>query len=267
MVKKIISIFFMFIFFLSSFVIAENKSSSLFIKDDASIFTEEKVKEIEKELFSIYEEKKVPVYVFTTNEESSKEYRYAAADQLSSRVGKNNTGILLYINMKSRKVIIIVSGEAIDIYTDKRQQNILKSVKKSLKDKKYDDVLDRYFESTYEYINSPVKDNVRTNEKDLKKFRITPFKLIFSSGVGILSYFVFFEYNKKSTNPIPGKPDYDFKNNFSMNFANMKDNFKGKITTQRIIRVEKGDNDDGGSSGTTTFDYDGGSYSSSESDF
>ena len=91
---------------------------------------------ISKQADAINKEIKGEVFILTTTTNSKKPRKFAN-EQLKNRVGKNNNGALLLLDMNQRKIYLSTSGNMIDFITDKRRDQLLDDVTAAMKDGNY----------------------------------------------------------------------------------------------------------------------------------
>ncbi len=109
------------------------------LQDDADIFKNDS--KIEAELRAVSEKYQIPIYLVTTAEYYSYDPMTATDYLLIDRVGINNNGILLSINMASRDIYITSSGPDVkeDVINDQQLESIYQGVGSHLSRGDYDE--------------------------------------------------------------------------------------------------------------------------------
>ncbi|MDN6217595.1 MAG: TPM domain-containing protein [Enterococcus sp.] len=104
------------------------------VDDQANLFSPEERTELSNQADAINQKIKGEVFVLTTNSNTEDPQEFADL-QLMDRVGKDNNGALLLLDMNQRKIHLSTSGNMIDYLNDKRVNTILDSVEDAMTDK------------------------------------------------------------------------------------------------------------------------------------
>ena len=134
---RYIGIVFLFIVFLCGFRSEEKK-----VYDDAGLFTEDQIENLQRKCVETAQEKEVDIIVVTADDEMGDKDWTSYADDFYDEHGfgyekEQGTGILLLIDMKNRQICISTCEEAITYFTDARIDNMLDEIYEYLKDGEY----------------------------------------------------------------------------------------------------------------------------------
>lgn len=225
------------------------------IVDEAEILSPSAIESINSLIDDTRKEYNIPVYVYTTNEyikDSQVEERVDGL--LRDRVGANNSGFLLYINMTTRDVRFTMSGEVMSMIDDRRQDGMLNKLLSSLKNSDYDKaVLDTVKDAKYYISQGPIAGNKLKERQGLST------KDIAGAGVGGLAAFFLSMFGIKNKNKSrPQRLVYSLMDNTRANFAPVGDAFIATRTTSRLIPRSSSASGGSGSSTTTTHTSSGG---------
>lgn len=265
--KKVFLLIFVFILIFTNTGFAINssqKNDTNFIEDYAGILKAIDTTKYNERLKSLKEKYGIPVYLYTINEEHNYKTRDLADEILYQRVGLNNNGIVLLIDMKYGQVYINSSGKAIDIMDDKRKEDLLDEIAPKIRNNP-ESMLDRYINIIEEYFEMGVKaGNRRVEEKSLKLGEI-----ILALALGIIGFAIsYFSINGTSKEK-PRALTYPLLFAAFSPLMGIKDNLIDTKTRYiPIPRSNKNDDDFfGGSQSTTHTSSRGGTYSGSGRSF
>lgn len=197
------TVIFLIIIFISpvSLVFSNSEYSTNYIEDNAGIFSNEDMSNVNQQLENLSNTYDIPAYILTNDESYRMSVREFANSALANRVGNDNNGILLFIDMYNSEVYITISGDTVlRTISDVRQDIILDTVAPLIRNNplkmglEYSRIIDRYLEE------GPIKgiEIVEENSIDIKDLGI-------AGGAGILTT-IFSYLNFKSgvtVNPEP----------------------------------------------------------------
>lgn len=134
---------------------AADSAPTSYVKDDASILTEDEISDLNAQIMKFYEKHNYPIYLYTITDNtglSNSVFLSNQADALSI-----NDGILVLINMNDaeREIIIQSYGSIQDEYmTGERLQKVNDSMVDSFKNQKYKKGFDVCLSMLNKYSNS-----------------------------------------------------------------------------------------------------------------
>lgn len=227
MVKKI-ALILSVILSLSLVAFADNH-----LVDDAGIFSNDA--EIESRLSALSSKHDIPIYLVTTDKYYDSDVRTASDYMLADRVGFNNDGMLLSINMASRDIYFTVSGRMMDEsnISESQIREVHESVGKYLSKGKYDEGAEHYCDV--------ISDILRGNYLSLMDALIAFGTSLFGvGGYGL--------YQHKKYNPTPRRKEYLVASGAVCNFVNIDDRF---ISERTVVTAKASSSSSSSSSHTT----------------
>lgn len=120
------------------------------IQDDANLLDDNTEAELLQKMTTEADAMKSGIYILTTNDSTDDNEAYSD-NYLASKVGYNNNGIVLVINMNIRNMHISTSGLMIDFWTKSRLNNTLDEIQENLKASQYDSAATLFVERIAEY--------------------------------------------------------------------------------------------------------------------
>ncbi len=217
-----------------------------YLVDDADLFTND-VK-IEKELKSISEKYDIPVYLVTTDKEFDMDALSATDYLLADRVGFNNNGMMMSINMASRDITFTTSGKDLDAKTisDSKIIEIRKTAGNYLSNGNYDEAANYYCKA--------VSDVLRGNYLSL-------FDALIAFGASLFGVGSYGVYQKKKYNPKPKRKEFLVVQNAVCDFKINADQF---VSERTVVTVKPKTTT---SSSSTSHTTGGGSFRGSSGKF
>ena len=222
------------------------------VNDQAGILDEATKANLQDKISSIEADYRVPVFIYTTNEDLNISVRNRADTLLYDYVGKDNSGLLLYINMQTRDYYFTLSGNVLKMIDDKRQESLDKQLVSYLKDSDFNGAVKAFLDEASTYIEGgEISGNVLRDENSL-----TPMDYGIA-GLGGLGSFLFSFFGLKSSNsPAPSKLIYSLMDNSNFAYTNSSDRFITSFTTSK--HIPRTSSSGAGSSTTTTHKGPGG---------
>ena len=219
--------------------------------DFANLFTDEEETKLFADISTFIQYNNLDMVIVTINE-NNKSSAMAYADDFYDYnyfgIGDNHSGVLLLIDMDTRKVWISTTGSAISIYTDSDIDNILDKVTPNLTSKKYYQAAARFIAETSRYGNYPdTIDKLNYDvsvEESIEKLTISFVIAICISSVLVIVFIIV--GIKKHRNVKIATQAKAYLKKDSINISTREDVFVNSHTS-RIRRSH--DDDFGGSSG------------------
>jgi uncharacterized protein len=229
------------------------------VDDQANLLSPEERTELSKQADAINKEIKGEVFILTTTTNSEKPRKFAN-EQLKNRVGKNNNGALLLLDMNQRKIYLSTSGNMIDFITDKRRDQLLDDVTAAMKDGNYYQASAAYLSNAKDFVDAGVPGG--SYRKDEKTGKITYYKSItpveltigvIIAAVVAIGFFVSvrLRYQLKT-----GTYRYPYRQNAQLDLTERQDQLVNSFVTTR--RIPKPSNNNGGGGGGSTTNSSGG---------
>lgn len=231
------------------------------VDDQANLLSPEERTELSNQADAINEKIKGEVFILTTNT-NTEEIRKFANTQLKERVGEENNGALLLLDMNQRKIYLSTSGNMIDYLTDKRVDKILDNVTAAMKDSDYYQAGANYLYDTKDYVDAGVPGgSYRVDEKTGKVTRyksIRPVEFIIGLIVAAVASIAFFVSVRLRYQLKTGTYRYPYRQNAQLDLTERQDQLVNSFVTTR--RIPKPSNNGGGGGGSTTNSSGGGTF-------
>lgn len=232
------------------------------VDDQANLLTPEERTELSNQADAINQKIKGEVFILTTNT-NSEEPRTFADMQLMDRVGKDNNGALLLLDMNQREIYLSTSGNMIDYINNRRRDKLLDDVEAAMRDGDYFQASKNYLFNAQEFVEDGVPGgSYRIDEATGKVTRyksITPIEFAIGFIVAAAAAIAFFisvrlRYQMKS-----GTYRYPYRQNAQMDLTEQKDQLVNSfVTTRRIPKPSN--NNGGGGGGSSTHSTGGGTF-------
>ncbi len=135
-------------------VFARNTS---FITDNASLLTEEEFNQLSQKLEEVNNENECDIIILTVTSldgKTAQEYSDDYFDYNSFGFGDDNSGILLTIDITSRKWAMTTTGAAINMFSDSKLKRISENFVKYLSNGEYYDAFLSFIEDSEEVISA-----------------------------------------------------------------------------------------------------------------
>lgn len=232
------------------------------VDDQANLLTPEQRTELSNQADAINQKIKGEVFILTTDS-NSEEPRKFADDQLRNRVGNDNNGALLLLDMNQREIYLSTSGNMIDYLTDKRVNSILDGVEAAMKDSDYYQAGANYLFDVKDFVDEGVPGgSYRIDEKTGKITRyksIRPLEFVIgliAAAAAAIGFFVSvrLRYQLKT-----GTYRYPYRQNAQLDLSERQDQLVNSfVTTRRIPKPSN--NGGGGGGGSSTHSSGGGTF-------
>lgn len=234
------------------------------VYDNAGLLTVSESKKLENLCVKTAQEVETDIVIVTINDNQGKsDMDYAEDFYMANDFGYNEVhgdGVILLIDMQSRKTWIATSGNAIKYLSDARIEALNKAVTTDLKNNKYYSAGETFVNKVGKYMKSlPNATNVddRTlGEKLLYKLWL---KLLIAAGVGGVAV-VIMMHNAKAKMTVGSQT---YTRNHSFDIREQRDIFVNTTVVQHKIETNKNTGGGGSShtgSGGNTFGGGGGSF-------
>lgn len=254
--------FLLFIGFLALFNPLKVFAADDTIDDQANLLTTEERAELSSQADAINQKIKGEVFILTTTD-NTEEPRTFANEQLMARVGKNNNGALLLLDMTQREIYLSTSGNMIDYITDKRRDQLLDDVEAAMSAGDYYQASADYLTNAEQFVDDGIPSgSYRIDEttgkvtyyKSITGIELT-IGLIIAAAAAIGFFFmVRLRYQLKI-----GTYRYPYRENAQLDLTERQDQLVNSfVTTRRIPRPAK--NNGGGGGGSTTNSSGGGTF-------
>lgn len=256
--KKIL----LFIGFLALFSPMKVLAASDTVDDQANLLTPEERTELSNQADAINKKIKGEVFILTTNT-NSEEPREFADMQLMDRVGKDNNGALLLLDMNQREIYLSTSGNMIDYINNKRRDKLLDDVEAAMRDGDYYQASANYLFNAKDFVDAGVPGgSYRVDEKTGKITRyksIRPFEFIIGLVVAAVAAIAFFVSVRLRYQLKTGTYRYPYRQNAQLDLTERQDQLVNSfVTTRRIPKPSN--NNGGGGGGSSTHSTGGGTF-------
>ena len=157
---SIVLLAFIFVFLVAQFGVCAYSSDNVI--DNLGYLTESEVLYLQGSIERIKDNYRLDTVIVITDDtqgKSSRDYADDYFDYNGYGVGSDYSGLLLLINMDKREAYISTNGKAIDIFTDKRIDNILDDVAQHLSKRDYYQACCEFINNVKSYANSGVPSN------------------------------------------------------------------------------------------------------------
>ena len=233
------------------------------VDDQANLLTQEQRTELANQAATLDQKIKGQVFILTTNT-NTEEPRTFANQQLTARVGKDNNGALLLIDMNQRQVYVSTSGTMIDYLTDKRVDKILDAVTAAMQNENYYQAGADYLSTTKEFVDAGVpKGSYRIDEKTGKITyykAITPIEFAIGFVIAAAAAIAFFVSVRLRYQLKRGTYRYPYRQNAQLDLTERQDQLVNSFVTTRRIPRPSNNNGGGGGGGSTTNSSGGGTF-------
>ncbi|MGO3602581.1 MAG: TPM domain-containing protein [Enterococcus malodoratus] len=231
------------------------------VDDQANLLSPEERTELSKQADAINQKIKGQVFILTTNT-NTEEPREFANTQLKARVGKDNNGALLLLDMNQRQIYLSTSGNMIDYVTDKRRDRLLDDVEAAMKDGNYYQASADYLSNAKDFVDDGVPSgSYRIDEKTGKVTyykSITPLEFTIGLIVAAVAAIGFFISVRLRYQLKTGTYRYPYRQNAQLDLIERQDQLVNSFVTTR--RIPKPSNNGGGGGGSTTNSSGGGTF-------
>lgn len=232
------------------------------VDDQANLLTPEEQTELSQQADAINQKIKGEVFVLTTNT-NNEEPREFANLQLKDRVGKDNNGALLLLDMNQREIYLSTSGNMIDYITDKRRDQLLDDVAEAMKNGDYYQASRVYLSNMKGFVDDGVPSGSYRIDETTGKITyyksITPLEFTIGLIIAAIAAIGFFVSVRLRYQLKAGTYRYPYRQNAQLNVTERQDQLVNSfVTTRRIPKASN--NNRGGGGGSTTNSSGGGTF-------
>ena len=154
--KKILSLLFAALLCAALVLPANAADNTAFVYDEANLLTDREAQDLSRRLAQISEEYEAQVVIFTvrgTNGLSVERFANQLYDSAPFGYGENRDGVLLVIDMQSRKFWILGNGFASKAISNDIIEDITDAITPELKDGQYSDAFHTFASECEYYLN------------------------------------------------------------------------------------------------------------------
>uniref|UniRef100_UPI00403F1650 TPM domain-containing protein n=1 Tax=Candidatus Enterococcus willemsii TaxID=1857215 RepID=UPI00403F1650 len=235
------------------------------VTDEAGLFTEADIQEFNQLASELNSKIKGEVFI-VTSDTNNREPRDYADDLLRERVGNDNNGSLLLLDMNQREIYITTSGNMIDYLNDKRIESLLDDVYDGMSTNNFSQAAKNYLIGASRFVDDGVpKDHYRIDEETGKitYYKVlTPFEITLALiGAAVISLIFFFIIKSKYQLKM-GTYRYPYQEKSSLQLSTKQDRLINSfVTTRRIPKPSSSSGGGrGGGGGSTTHSSGGGTF-------
>ncbi|MBS7576603.1 MULTISPECIES: TPM domain-containing protein [unclassified Enterococcus] len=253
-------IFFLIGLLLSLTFAAKASAAEVGIQDDASLIDDSVEAELLEKMTTEAELLHSGIYILTTYDATDDNQTYSD-NYLASKVGYNNNGIVLVINMNIRNMHISTSGLMIDFWTQSRLNTTLDEIQEDLKASQYDAAVTLFTErvSKYRKEGIPGKSyHISANGKLVIQKAISLTEATIAALIGLIASGAFFITTRLKYQLKLGNYHYDYQENSHIKLIENNDQLIRSFVTTRVIPKPPSNN--GGGFGGGTHSTGGGSF-------
>lgn len=246
-------------FILISLTTLTVKAADYGIQDDANLLSETTKSQLLEKMAEESEKLKTGIFIYTTNEYTS-DNQTTSDLYLADKVGFNNNGIVLVINMNIRNMHISTSGIMMKFWTDSRLNRTLDEIQDQLKSNDYDDAASLFVERIITYRKKGISGKSYTITSDGKliiKNAISFTEASIAGLIAIICSILFFIITRLKYQLKIGNYKFDYQANSNVEITEKHDDLIRSYVTTRIIPRSTGG---GGSSGGGSHSTGGGSF-------
>jgi uncharacterized protein len=236
------------------------------VYDEADLFSDNEEKELQKAAQALAEKTKIDIVIVTILDaegKTSEAYADDFYDYNGFGIDKDNSGILLLIDMDNRNVWISTTGKCIRIFPDDRIDDILDGIVPFLSEAAYADGAKYFLDSAEYYIGQGIPSDQYNYDRDtgeISQYSDTPeykmeqalrrLPLFVLIGLGIGGGVVgIMAINNKGVKTTDAGTYLDSN---SFNLIDNRDIYIRTAVTKRLIESDSGGSSGGGGSRSTT---------------
>lgn len=259
-IKRILLLLsFLIFFWVPSLVLADNGT----VDDQSGLFTPEEVTEFNQLAQEINQKIKGEVFIVTTNRNTSAPETFAD-NYLRDRIGNDQNGAVLLLDMGQREIYLSTSGNMIDYITDERLNTMLDEIYNAMSASNYGLAGRTFLTRSLEYVEAGVPKGHYRIDRDTGKITyykvLTPFEAFLSLLFALLISGIFFLVIKSRYQLKMGTYKYPFLEKANFNVGEKEDKLiHSFVTTRRIPKPSSGGGGSGGG-GSTTHSSGGGTF-------
>lgn len=231
------------------------------VDDQVNLFTSEEQAQLTTAATKLEERFKGNVYIVTTdsNQETP---RFFSDDYLLQKIGADNNGVLLLLDMSQGEIYISTSGNMIDYLDDSRIESILDVVYEGMVADEYFQAASDFLSETDTYITKGVPGgHYRIDEETGKIIRykvLTTTEIVIAVIVALVASGAFFALTISKYQLKLGGYKYPYREKTSLNLVDHQDRLINSFVTTR--RIPKPTSNGGGGGGSSTHSHGGGTF-------
>lgn len=256
---------YLFTLFLGLFVFAAPAYAADAVNDEAGLFTEQEIQELNQLAEELNNKIKGEVFILTTNQSYSDPEEFTDL-YLKDKVGIDNNGMALMINMSYRDYHISTSGNMIDYLNDRRINSMKESIQESLSAGNYFKAAQNYLVEASQYVSDGVPKGHYRIDRETGKITyykaLTFWEAFFALLAATILSAIFFFVIKSKYQLKMGGYRYPYNEKSSLKLSQKEDRLTNSfVTTRRIPRnTSSGGGSGGGGGGSTTHSTGGGTF-------
>ncbi|MDT2756373.1 TPM domain-containing protein [Enterococcus asini] len=234
------------------------------VEDSAGLFSETQLIQLEEQATNLSDTIKGDVYLVTSNTNTTDSEEYAQ-EYLRTKVGNNNNGAVLFLDMNQRVTAIKTSGNMIDYLTDARLESIFDELQEQMGAGNYFEAGSNFFEMAAGYVEDGVPSGHYRVDEETGKITyyktISPFEAFIAVVLAAVLAVAFFVVIKSRYQLKLGTYKYPYQENSQVNLTVNENQLTNSfVTTRRIPRNNNNSGGFGGGGGSTTSSSGGGTF-------
>ena len=235
------------------------------VTDNAGLFTPSEIQSLSEQADKLNEKIKGEVFIATTNNEID-DIEYTTDRFLADRIGNDQNGSALMIDMGNRNFHVSTSGNMIDYITNSRREDMLDNIYDQMAAGNYYQAARVYLENAASYVEAGVPGGHYQVDRETGKITyykvLTPLEIGLSLLVAAVISIAFFIIVKSKYQLKMGGYKYPYQEKSSIKLTQKEDRLVNSfVTTRRIPRPPKNNGGGGGfGGGSTTHSSGGGTF-------
>ncbi len=228
--------------------------------DEAGLFSEEEVQELEARINEVRDTQDADLAVLTVEDaqgESAEVYADDFYDSHGLGVGDDASGILLSIDMDNREIYVSTSGYAAKVLTDVRVEKVLDAEYDSVADGNYADGALEAIDSIENYLELGVPAGQYTQVREEKKHSLEWYEVLFAAAAAAIvaalpCLSVMRQYKMQKEHRQALGYHMAYRADSALHFVQNEEQFVNRSVVTRRIPKNPGPGASGGSAGRTT---------------
>lgn len=239
-------------------------ASTTHIEDDADLFSDTQIQQLETDAAALGKEIKGEVYIHTTFDYID-DMQYYSNVYLKGKVGETGNGAVLVIDMNQRNYYISTMGNMIDFITDSRLETMKQGVEDSLRNGDNFGAATSYLTDAKKYVKAGVPGGHYRIDSETGKITyykvLTATEILIALAAAAVAAIAFFVVIKSKYQLKMGTYKYPYQQNSEVNLTvNENRLINSFVTTRRIPRNNSSGGGFGGGGGSTTNSSGGGTF-------
>lgn len=210
------------------------------VADHAGLFTEQEIQKLNEEAEALNAKIKGEVFIQTTNSNTGDIELYTDR-YLSRRIGNDNNGSALVIDMAQRKFHVSTSGNMIDYLTDSRLDKLLDAVFDQMAEGNYYQAALVYLQKAEGFVEAGVPADHYRIDRDTGKITyykvITPLEIAICLAIAAVISIAFFIIVKSRYQLKMGGYKFNYLEKSSIDLTQKEDRLVNSFVTTRRIPV------------------------------